>query len=41
VKVIRNGQLLIIKGEKTYNGFGTLVPCLFLLIINTLTLFIP
>jgi hypothetical protein len=25
VKVIRNGQLLIIKGEKTYNGFGTLV----------------
>ena len=25
VKVIRNGQLLIIKGEKTYNGLGTLV----------------
>ena len=25
VKVLRNGQLLIIKGEKTYNGLGTLV----------------
>ena len=25
IKVLRNGQILIIKGEKTYNALGILV----------------